>query len=186
MRGSGGNVRSVCKFIENHGGNINKIPSSVRTPTRPHEDGADNLPFAALKPTSASLMRTRFLTIATLNSRQTSLWRILFNLSAGVRDKLVDDVRWQYGTPPAGNANFAWLQHMILASRPECVSGMVLANGSLSSQSGGEGEIRKTLSTLTCGLYRRNADAALLHNADSGIALVPCKEQEAERQNAVH
>ena len=63
---------------------------------------------------------------------------------------------------------------------------MVLANGSLSSQSGVKAKSAKTLSTLTCGLYRRNADTALLHNADSGIALVPCKEQEAKRQNAVH
>lgn len=59
--------------------------------------------------------------------------------------KLVDDVRWQYGTPPAGNANFAWLQHMIWHLAPNGRIGMVLANGSLSSQSGGEGEIRKNI-----------------------------------------
>ena len=68
-----------------------------------------------------------------------------FNLANWGQDKLLDDVRWQYGTPPAGNANFAWLQHMIWHLAPHGRMGMVLANGSLSSQSGGEGEIRKNI-----------------------------------------
>ena len=68
-----------------------------------------------------------------------------FNLSDWGADKLKDDVRWQYGMPPAGNANFAWLQHMIYHLAPAGKIGMVLANGSLSSQSGGEGEIRKNI-----------------------------------------
>ena len=68
-----------------------------------------------------------------------------FNLSDWGADKLKDDVRWQYGMPPAGNANFAWLQHMIYHLAPGGKIGMVLANGSLSSQSGGEGEIRKNI-----------------------------------------
>ena len=68
-----------------------------------------------------------------------------FNLSDWGQDKLKDDVRWQYGTPPAGNANFAWLQHMIWHLAPGGRIGMVLANGSLSSQSGGEGDIRKNI-----------------------------------------
>ena len=54
-----------------------------------------------------------------------------------------DDVRWSYGLPPSGNANFAWLQHMIHHLSPRGKIGMVLANGSLSSKSGGEGDIRK-------------------------------------------
>lgn len=68
-----------------------------------------------------------------------------FNLSNWGADKLKDDVRWKYGTPPAGNANFAWLEHMIYHLAPAGKIGMVLANGSLSSQSGGEGEIRKNI-----------------------------------------
>ena len=68
-----------------------------------------------------------------------------FNLSGWGQEKLLDDVRWKYGTPPAGNANFAWLQHMIWHLAPNGRIGMVLANGSLSSQSGGEGEIRKNI-----------------------------------------
>ena len=68
-----------------------------------------------------------------------------FNLSGWGQEKLLDAVRWKYGTPPAGNANFAWLQHMIWHLAPNGRIGMVLANGSLSSQSGGEGEIRKNI-----------------------------------------
>jgi type I restriction enzyme M protein len=54
-------------------------------------------------------------------------------------------VRWQYGLPPAGNANFAWMQHMIYHMSAKGRIGMVLANGSLSSQSGGEANIRKAI-----------------------------------------
>lgn len=68
-----------------------------------------------------------------------------FNLSNWGADKLKEDVRWQYGTPPAGNANFAWLQHMIWHLAPNGRMGMVLANGSLSSQSSGEGDIRRKI-----------------------------------------
>ena len=68
-----------------------------------------------------------------------------FNLSDWGADKLKDDARWKYGVPPSGNANFAWLQHMIYHLAPNGKIGMVLANGSLSSQSGGEGEIRRKI-----------------------------------------
>ena len=68
-----------------------------------------------------------------------------FNLSDWGADKLAEDVRWQYGLPPASNANFAWLQHMIFHMSAKGRIGMVLANGSLSGQSGGEGEIRKKI-----------------------------------------
>lgn len=68
-----------------------------------------------------------------------------FNLSDWGADKLADDVRWKYGTPPNGNANFAWIQHIIHHLAPTGRAGVVLANGSLSSQSGGEGEIRRKL-----------------------------------------
>ena len=68
-----------------------------------------------------------------------------FNLSDWGADKLAEDVRWKYGLPPAGNANFAWMQHMIYHMSAKGRIGMVLANGSLSSQSGGEGNIRKAI-----------------------------------------
>ncbi|MBQ1649543.1 MAG: SAM-dependent methyltransferase, partial [Prevotella sp.] len=66
-----------------------------------------------------------------------------FNLSDWGADKLQNDRRWQYGIPPAGNANFAWMQHMIHHLSPMGRIGLVLANGALSSQTGGEGVIRQ-------------------------------------------
>jgi len=68
-----------------------------------------------------------------------------FNLSNWGQDKLQEDVRWKYGIPPAGNANFAWIQHMIHHLAPNGKIGLVLANGALSTQTSGEGEIRKKI-----------------------------------------
>ena len=68
-----------------------------------------------------------------------------FNLSDWGQPALTGDVRWQYGVPPSGNANFAWMQHMIHHLSPKGKIGLVLANGALSSQSGSEGDIRKAI-----------------------------------------
>ena len=68
-----------------------------------------------------------------------------FNLSNWGQEKLKHDVRWQFGTPPAGNANYAWIQHMIHHLAPNGKIGLVLANGALSTQTSGEGEIRKRI-----------------------------------------
>ena len=68
-----------------------------------------------------------------------------FNYHPWNQDKLTDDVRWKYGVPPAGNANYAWIQHMIHHLAPNGKIGLVLANGALSTQSSGEGEIRKKI-----------------------------------------
>ncbi|MCQ2269562.1 MAG: type I restriction-modification system subunit M [Bacteroidaceae bacterium] len=68
-----------------------------------------------------------------------------FNLDKWGQPSLQEDVRWKYGIPPSGNANFAWMQHMIHHLSPKGKIGLVLANGALSSQTGGEGEIRKNI-----------------------------------------
>jgi type I restriction enzyme M protein len=68
-----------------------------------------------------------------------------FNMSDWGAERLRDDVRWKYGAPPAGNANFAWVQHIIHHLAPNGVAGFVLANGSMSSNTSGEGEIRKRI-----------------------------------------
>jgi type I restriction enzyme M protein len=68
-----------------------------------------------------------------------------FNDSDWAGELLKTDARWRFGTPPTGNANFAWLQHMIYHLSPKGIMACVLANGSLSSQTSGEGEIRKSL-----------------------------------------
>jgi len=68
-----------------------------------------------------------------------------FNVSDWWNEKLADDPRWEYGTPPQGNANFAWLQHMQYHLAPNGSLALLLSNGSMSSQTSGEGDIRKNL-----------------------------------------
>ena len=68
-----------------------------------------------------------------------------FNMSDWGADLLEDDVRWKYGNPPAGNANFAWVQHMIHHLAPNGIAGFVLANGSMSSNTSNEGKIRQAI-----------------------------------------
>ncbi|MEX0804044.1 MAG: class I SAM-dependent DNA methyltransferase [Candidatus Binatia bacterium] len=68
-----------------------------------------------------------------------------FNISDWGGDRLRDDKRWQFGKPPVGNANFAWVQHIIHHLAPTGIAGFVLANGSMSSNQSGEGEIRKNI-----------------------------------------
>lgn len=68
-----------------------------------------------------------------------------FNVSDWGGDRLREDKRWKYGTPPGNNANFAWVQHIIHHLAPAGIAGFVLANGSMSSNASGEGEIRKAI-----------------------------------------
>jgi type I restriction enzyme M protein len=68
-----------------------------------------------------------------------------FNISDWGGDRLREDVRWRYGVPPAGNANFAWVQHIVHHLSPSGVAGVVLANGSMSSTQNNEGAIRQAL-----------------------------------------
>ena len=68
-----------------------------------------------------------------------------FNISDWGGDRLQDDQRWQYGIPPRRNANFAWVQHIVHHLSPNGTAGFVLANGSMSSNQSGEGDIRRNL-----------------------------------------
>jgi type I restriction enzyme M protein len=68
-----------------------------------------------------------------------------FNVSDWSGDLLRKDGRWQYGTPPTGNANYAWIQHFIYHLAPSGQAGFVLAKGSLTSKTSGEGDIRKNM-----------------------------------------
>ncbi len=68
-----------------------------------------------------------------------------FNVSDWGGERLREDGRWKYGVPPAGNANFAWLQHILYHLGPTGTAGVVLANGSMSSTQSGEGEIRRRM-----------------------------------------
>jgi type I restriction enzyme M protein len=76
-----------------------------------------------------------------------------FNISDWGGDRLREDVRWKFGIPPVGNANYAWLQHIYHHLAPNGTAGVVLANGSMSSNQSGEGEIRKAMleaDTIDC------------------------------------
>ena len=68
-----------------------------------------------------------------------------FNVKDWGGERLTEDKRWKYGTPPKGNANFAWVQHIVHHLAPAGTAGFVLANGSMSSAQSGEGKIRKNL-----------------------------------------
>lgn len=68
-----------------------------------------------------------------------------FNIKDWGGDMLTEDVRWKFGVPPEGNANYAWLEHMVYHLAPNGVAGIVLANGSLSTNTSGEGDIRRNL-----------------------------------------
>ena len=145
--GSGGMFVQSAKFVQSHSGNINNIAiyGQDSNPTT-WKMAQMNLTIRGIEPDLGTYAADTFLDDRHPTMRADYIMaNPPFNLSDWGADKLKDDVRWQYGMPPAGNANFAWLQHMIYHLAPAGKIGMVLANGSLSSQSGGEGEIRKNI-----------------------------------------
>lgn len=145
--GSGGMFVQSVKFVENHSGNINNIAiyGQDSNPTT-WKMAQMNLAIRWIEPDLGAYAADTFLDDRHPTMRADFIMaNPPFNLSDWGADRLTDDPRWQYGMPPAGNANFAWLQHMIYHLAPAGKIGMVLANGSLSSQSGGEGEIRKNI-----------------------------------------
>lgn len=146
--GSGGMFVQSMKFIQRHQGNINDL----------------NIFGQEKNPTTWKLAKMN-LAIRGLNNEglgkfaddtfHNDLHKDLkadfvlanppFNISDWGQEKLVDDSRWKYGIPPKGNANFAWVQHMVSKLSINGKAAIILANGSLSSDTGGEGEIRKNL-----------------------------------------
>lgn len=145
--GSGGMFVQSAKFIENHSGNINDISvyGQDSNPTT-WKLAQMNLAIRGIDADLGQYNADTFFNDCHPTLRADFIMaNPPFNLSDWGADKLQDDVRWRYGIPPASNANFAWLQHMIYHLAPNGRIGMVLANGSLSSQSGGEGEIRRNI-----------------------------------------
>lgn len=145
--GSGGMFVQSAKFIENHSGNINDISvyGQDSNPTT-WKLAQMNLAIRGIDADLGQYNADTFFNDCHPTLRADFIMaNPPFNLSDWGADKLQDDVRWKYGIPPASNANFAWLQHMIYHLAPNGRIGMVLANGSLSSQAGGEGEIRKNI-----------------------------------------
>ncbi len=145
--GSGGMFVQSAKFIENHQGNINNIavygqdsnPTTWKMCTM-------NLAIRGIEADLGHFNADTFLDDCHPTLRADFIMaNPPFNLSDWGQDKLRDDQRWKYGVPPSGNANYAWMQHMIHHLAPKGKIGLVLANGSLSSQSGGEGDIRRKI-----------------------------------------
>ena len=145
--GSGGMFVQSVKFIQAHSGNRNRISVYGQ------ESNADTWKMAkmnmAIRGIDADFgayhADTFFNDLHKTLRADFIMANPPFNLSNWGQDKLQEDVRWKYGVPPAGNANFAWIQHMIHHLAPNGKIGLVLANGALSTQSSGEGEIRKRI-----------------------------------------
>ena len=145
--GSGGMFVQSAKFIEEHQGNIDNVSvyGQDSNPTT-WKMAQMNLAIRGIEADlGESNADTFFKDLHPRLKADFILANPPFNLSDWGGDKLKDDVRWQYGIPPNGNANFAWMQHMIHHLSPKGKIGLVLANGSLSSQSSGEGDIRRKI-----------------------------------------
>ena len=145
--GSGGMFVQSVKFVQAHSGNRNSISVYGQ------ESNADtwkmakmNMAIRGIEPNFGPYQADTFFNDLHKGLKFDFIMaNPPFNLKNWGAEKLADDVRWQYGKPPAGNANYAWIQHMIHHLAPNGKIGLVLANGALSSQSSGEGDIRKNI-----------------------------------------
>lgn len=145
--GSGGMFVQSAEFIKRHQGNINDISvyGQESNPTT-WKMATMNLAIRGISADLGKFNADTFFDDCHKNERfDYILANPPFNMKDWGGDRLKGDPRWDYGIPPEGNANFAWLQHMIHHLSREGRLGMVLANGSLSSQTSGEGVIRKNI-----------------------------------------
>ncbi|MET9582054.1 class I SAM-dependent DNA methyltransferase [Streptomyces sp. NPDC006539] len=145
--GSGGMFVQAAKFIEAHRGRSHKADLSVygqELNERTWRLGKMNLAIHGIDGNLAPRWGDTF-----ADDKHPDLKADFvmanppFNIKDWARDE--NDPRWKYGVPPKNNANYAWLQHMISKLGERGTAGIVLANGSMSSQQSGEGEIRQTL-----------------------------------------
>ena len=145
--GSAGMFVQSEKFIEAHGGRVNDIAvygqeSNPTTWRLAHMNLALRGIEADLGPHNADSFHND---LHPALKADFVLANPPFNDSDWGGDRLREDIRWKYGTPPTGNANFAWVQHFVHHLSPRGITGFVLANGSMSSNQSGEGEIRKNI-----------------------------------------
>lgn len=145
--GAGGMFVQSAKFVENHHGNIQDLSvyGQEANPTT-WKLAQMNLAIRGIEADLGEAHADTFFNDQHQNLRADFvLANPPFNMSDWGGDQLMEDKRWKYGTPPKGNANFAWMQHMIHHLSPKGKIGLVLANGSLSSQTSNEGKIRKNI-----------------------------------------
>lgn len=143
--GSGGMFVQSADFVKHHQGNISDLSifGQESNPTT-WKMAKMNLAIRGIDADLGPFNADTFFNDAHKDKRfDYILANPPFNLSDWGGDKLKEDPRWEYGIPPEGNANYAWMQHMIHHLNHEGRMGMVLANGALSSQTSGEGDIRR-------------------------------------------
>lgn len=143
--GSGGMFVQSEKFVKEHQGNIKNLSIYGQ------ESNPTTLRLAKMNLAIRGIDAKIELGDSFLNDRHKDLKADYvianppFNISDWSGEQLRDDHRWKYGVPPVGNANYAWLQHFISKLSNSGTAGIVLANGSMNSSSGNEGEIRKNM-----------------------------------------
>ncbi len=147
--GSGGMFVQSEKFIEDHGGKIGDISifGQESNPTT-WRLAKMNLAIRGIEADLGTENADSFLR----DLHKEKLFDFIianppFNMKDWGGEQLKKDSRWKYGIPPEGNANYAWIQHFLWHLAPGGIAGFVLANGSMSSQQSGEGEIRKAIIT---------------------------------------
>ena len=143
--GSGGMFVSSEKFVEHHGGRIGDV--SIYGQESNHTTWRLAMLNLAIRGIDAKIAHGESFHADAHKDLKADyvLANPPFNDSDWGGARLKDDARWKYGVPPAGNANFAWVQHFLHHLSPTGIAGFVLANGSMSSQQSGEGEIRKAI-----------------------------------------
>lgn len=143
--GSGGMFVQSERFVEEHQGNIKNLSIFGQ------ESNPTTLRLARMNLAIRGIDAKLELGDTFLNDKHPDLKADFvlanppFNVSDWSGDQLREDVRWKYGAPPTGNANYAWLQHFVHKLSPNGTAGIVLANGSMNSNTGGEGEIRRRM-----------------------------------------
>ena len=143
--GSGGMFVQSEKFVESHGGKLGDISIYGQ------ESNATTRRLAimnlSIRGIEADIGKEHADTFRNVQHPDLRADYVLANPPFNDSDwfRKDDDVRWQFGVPPKGNANFAWVQHFIHHLAPQGMAGFVLANGSMSSNQSGEGEIRRAM-----------------------------------------
>ena len=143
--GSGGMFVQSEKFVLNHQGSIKDLSIYGQ------ESNPTTLRLARMNLAIRGIDAQLELGDTLLNDRHPDLKADFvlanppFNVSDWSGEQLRDDIRWKYGVPPVGNANYAWLQHFVHKLSPTGTAGIVLANGSMNSNTSGEGDIRKNM-----------------------------------------
>jgi type I restriction enzyme M protein len=143
--GSGGMFVQSERFVRNHQGNIKDLSIFGQ------ESNPTTLRLARMNLAIRGIDARLELGDTFLNDHHPDLKADFvlanppFNVSDWSGEQLRNDMRWKYGAPPVGNANYAWLQHFVHKLSPSGTAGIVMANGSMNSNTSGEGEIRKNM-----------------------------------------